>query len=1257
MAAKDSSASESSADHTVFVDTNLDTHFAMIVSAEDTVTDLKMKIMVEHLRCFPNIGEITIDALKIKRRRCFYHLVDSMLVRSAFHGVTKSWFLQIDVSPSKAGFREYLNFLEPGASDQLACVRVTNGPSAERTTLLSGCPSKKMTIVDCSSLPQVGSSQVVNQKDHPILQLCAGNTGTEVPKDLSIGVKSKAEEHFKYSSSEANKGSGSEAVKKGNLLSQGKEDSGTHTPQKDTTENRILDMKCDGMVGDSLADGAVAKKENSVNNAMDVPLKDHDVGRSELENTLKNTLKVSKKVKDTYLVDLSTKLLDDDHLLSTSLSNENKKRRKKKKSSFTDEVNSTVPSSVENVKQDISKKAFEGNQKDMGKESDAVVLPEQTFAVASPTNLSAIIEKQKPSVPVEEVPASDQVVASEAKKTKKLKKRHRADANCLNDPLVGETDNFSKDLVGENAVPDDDNFVTNRPGKTEGVENSLSRNGVHKMMPSEVPNSENDSLVQDDREMSMKDKFVLSKLFNTSVISEIGDKRRKKNKVKDSDAKSLALSSGVKNARNDGDVIPLRVEPHKALTSNYPGDESDREHSIISRTKREKLSKARTPDTSLLGTDQEADKVIGGDVSLPLTQINKILETSDDCNDNVRTKNLLSQSCDPKAMPSEIPTAKSGSFVQYEAKLNMKNIALSRLLDTSGISGTSELSSKLRKKSKKAKHSDVKSHTLPSSIRHDSINGDAIPSQSEPQKDVSSEHPVDESEKEGKIAPNASLLDIDKEADRVDDDSSPLAKITKIQDIADDSGGKVKKKSKKIHTSIAKTSSTLQVKEHDFGTEDPEPSVDEKKENNSVSKKTKRQKLGKTIHADQLTGSTLEAQEGSNSKIRDEYPQLYLISGTNGSPDILHDVRECYSEGNRQVVNTKNDYLVNDHENKGNNMEVPEVDSDRVNFIDYFVHSQNQCEVVAPAKDLVGKEIQTKKSEELQVNKKSKRLNSQNKGTSSDLESSFKSSDKQGHKINPGSLTERIQIQRPYSETEQNVLIPYHNGVKGQISHYQDAFGAVSNEISEGKNFYSSGLNNSSRLPLTQGPPRASSNNMKGKSATRTASSSSPEEGVYQNKGGRELQLQSNNYRVVSRKASGKKTGEVLNSSNHVKSLLSTPGTIFKESSSETSEGEGEINDSGASTKSPSDSSSSSDYSEGKDPDVVDSPHNGSYRVKGKGNGGNNMTISQKPKITSSFGSHTNTNVYATFFHLPGFSECKVGSIFHAHFALFPFGN
>ncbi|KAJ4827676.1 hypothetical protein Tsubulata_041147 [Turnera subulata] len=96
--AKPIPASDSDPTTSVFVDTSLDTHLALFVTPSDTVSDLKKKILEEHPRCFPKIGRIEIHALKVKRRGRFYHLSDSMIVKSVFLGVQRGWFITVDAS-------------------------------------------------------------------------------------------------------------------------------------------------------------------------------------------------------------------------------------------------------------------------------------------------------------------------------------------------------------------------------------------------------------------------------------------------------------------------------------------------------------------------------------------------------------------------------------------------------------------------------------------------------------------------------------------------------------------------------------------------------------------------------------------------------------------------------------------------------------------------------------------------------------------------------------------------------------------------------------------------------------------------------------------------------------------------------------------------------------------------------------------------------------------------------------------------------
>ncbi|CAA6668236.1 unnamed protein product [Spirodela intermedia] len=58
------------------------------------------KVCIEHAACFPSIGDVTVVSIKVRRRATYYHLSDSMLVRTAFSGIKGTWFIQMDVVPT-----------------------------------------------------------------------------------------------------------------------------------------------------------------------------------------------------------------------------------------------------------------------------------------------------------------------------------------------------------------------------------------------------------------------------------------------------------------------------------------------------------------------------------------------------------------------------------------------------------------------------------------------------------------------------------------------------------------------------------------------------------------------------------------------------------------------------------------------------------------------------------------------------------------------------------------------------------------------------------------------------------------------------------------------------------------------------------------------------------------------------------------------------------------------------------------------------
>ncbi|XVE74885.1 hypothetical protein DITRI_Ditri12bG0054400 [Diplodiscus trichospermus] len=177
---------------TVFIDTSLDTHLAMIVSDSDTVSDLKKKIMYEHPLCFPNIGQININALKVRRKGYLYHLSDSMFVKSAFVGVSKSWFLSVDASSAEE-HREDHNSLKPDTGKVLPCFDITiNNSSADVVYLLPGDTSKRLSNINDQSLPQDEGNCLAKQNSVS-QQFGFSNSTKENSKDLAMEAEHTAD--------------------------------------------------------------------------------------------------------------------------------------------------------------------------------------------------------------------------------------------------------------------------------------------------------------------------------------------------------------------------------------------------------------------------------------------------------------------------------------------------------------------------------------------------------------------------------------------------------------------------------------------------------------------------------------------------------------------------------------------------------------------------------------------------------------------------------------------------------------------------------------------------------------------------------------------------------------------------------------------------------------------------------------------------------------------------------------------------------
>lgn len=83
----------------VFADTNLGTHFAMSVSPDISAGKFKRELESVHSNYFPEIGNIRVHRLMVKRRSCFYHLPESLPIKHVFQCLKGPWFINLEAYP------------------------------------------------------------------------------------------------------------------------------------------------------------------------------------------------------------------------------------------------------------------------------------------------------------------------------------------------------------------------------------------------------------------------------------------------------------------------------------------------------------------------------------------------------------------------------------------------------------------------------------------------------------------------------------------------------------------------------------------------------------------------------------------------------------------------------------------------------------------------------------------------------------------------------------------------------------------------------------------------------------------------------------------------------------------------------------------------------------------------------------------------------------------------------------------------------
>ncbi|KAK1574916.1 hypothetical protein Q3G72_000988 [Acer saccharum] len=644
---KPSSASDSGGAapyNTVFVNTSLDTHLALIVSGSDTVADVKKKILHEHLLCFPNFGEINIQALKVKRRGNFYRLPDSMFVKSAFDGICKGWFLSVDASR----LQKLVENQDSG--DIVACFGIT-----DNCGLLSDGPTRKLSYDGDSTLPQVQRDWHAKEKlsadtncdnNYNILSLDANNrSDPELQEKHELLDSSKCKDHIMRTGCDEDNfwnvisddqfsvsldgGGTSSAAGKGKRKRKAKKKRGNESLEHALKENDASaqgtdkDVSLDGG-GTSGATGKgkqkrKAKKERG-NESLEHALKENDASA---QGTDKDISQQDIVGPDNSLVSEDGFLTHDKCRVSMEEASPGPTKKKQKTlnnknssemmlSAPVQEVreNETVPHSL-----DVDVSATDaGNDKSTNDPPEAAAASAVQGMRISDDRHTTEAEGNSP-VAVQEgndLKVSEVTVepAKSSKKKKKSKKTQdpvtvtRVTSGMEVPPVaVQEGNDLSKDIGIEHGsviVNDSQKFGSDQMARVE-EERVLSQHNDSKTMPSTMCTP----FSRDEIDMNSK-VVVTSDLLDTNDIAKPGKSSKKKKKSKRTQDPVTSATEHMTCS-----VIGISLtEQHETVHKDHLSDKSRKEEGILFPSEENEESKAKTVNAPILATDRETDNVI-----------------------------------------------------------------------------------------------------------------------------------------------------------------------------------------------------------------------------------------------------------------------------------------------------------------------------------------------------------------------------------------------------------------------------------------------------------------------------------------------------------------------------------------------------------------------------------------------------------------------------------------------------------------------
>ncbi|KAG6687381.1 uncharacterized protein LOC122281418 isoform X2 [Carya illinoinensis] len=1304
MAEPGSDDDKVSQNNIVFVDTSLDTHLALMVSDCDTVSDLKKKIIYEHPLCFPNIGLIQIHALKVKRKGYFYHLSDSMFVKSAFDGVKKNWFLGVDASRS-AEHGENQHCLVPATENNLLrCFGIKNGTSFDRIDPPHDGPLKRQSNYDGSSLPLVesnhnakenvpiadwyGSSESsrgvlkekdasftgvdkdTSQQDIIIPEKSLIDAGREVSCDMRMGIKDIADEPCRSSSSNTSRRLVSK-IKKTDYLSKETEVTEKHGDCVTGNFNNDVDLKCKK----SLEEASQVRLHGKRKRKIEKKDEDEDSLEGKTALTCNSNKKNSKavgtsqhsmgdKLKTNATLDtIFTEPVEDVHLLETGSRSGKSKKRRKKSSNSINQVLAEVPSAGKDAGENFSA-AVVIKCKVLGEEPGETSVPRQGVQEAATSELCGISIMEKKHV--------DLVHKEEEINKLPLSLVHKQKANATLERLASEPfknvhlvvgiDSGSGKKKSSNPSTQVDAAAPSCE-KVVGEESSRVAVGINLEDSSNGPHLDGD-IVQD--AMTSEHCGLSPKEKQCDPFPEIGEHDKLPdinmcdtsagNVNSNDDASNEETAVGVGKMKNlkDGCIFELKgfKEPSSLRKdielsrpeNTVPNDEDDCETGLTDRVYVERESSHNRVSKRILSekfkppsqneTDMNAKEVIATSESLNGTGILKERKSVK----KGRKKRKIEDSVEGTLMKSRLEHTKCSehdiSSTEPHKTINGDDYSCKDKQEERDFSPV--------KGKEVSKTKTVSTRVLGAGWETGEVNGDEVESLQHISKAQANSESTDE--KMGKKLSKtktvkASLFSTGRETCNArEDEVDSFQKIGKTQLNAENVDEKIKRRFKKKKNSAAQ----------DTGHHSSMPSADNQRKAEASSKMRNENQgsEGKLLASNTITmqfqGSVSKDECAEHmlhlgkkeilkiSRSEDSVGGKPIKSGEEHGKSSEHDIFSSHFcenvIGDHSSVNAKKEGNFSRTKGKasksktlstslfGAGQETSDVNVDEVES------SLHDSKTQANAEN--GNEKMRKKSKK-KPNSATKSLPVQDDGhkdpiPSTNNQSEVKVSTKMknekegnGGKSEAGKSSTTIQLQGSLSKDEraEHTLQP-----ENKLLKVSTRSGTIAPLI--GKSDKLTSLPEDARR-LSIADAELTSINSEKKSEAFAVSKSNlgnSKKTVDQNKLGNKSQ---SGVGQAVRKASINDVGEVVNRSEHDKSLLTKSGTIFNDYSSGSSEDDDGVKNSDSSIRTPSANSFSSDYSDGESNANLNSPQDGSYDSKRKNSDGRSIRKASSSRAKS----------------------------------------